>query len=193
MARLTRQESKARTRERLLDEAWRLFKEQGYAATSLEQIAEAADVTKGAIYGHFENKEDLLVSAIEAAPSPDYYAILEEGDAPLKQRLTRFGAYIATHPATSDISDAAVRLEFEAALLRNEEALRRFADNFHRRVAELSGPGGASPDTIPIEVWAIGQALIAGLLQYRFILPDVLTPEAFGRALALLDCWTPEP
>ena len=70
MTRLTRAESKARTRQRLLDEAQRLFRERGYAATSLEQIAEAAEVTKGAIYGHFSSKEDLLLSAIEAAPTP---------------------------------------------------------------------------------------------------------------------------
>jgi AcrR family transcriptional regulator len=47
MARMTRAESKERTRQRLLAEAQRLFRERGYAATSLEQIAEAAEVTKG--------------------------------------------------------------------------------------------------------------------------------------------------
>ena len=67
MARVTRAESKERTRQRLLAEAQRLFRERGYAATSLEQIAEAAEVTKGAIYGHFASKEDLMLSAIEAA------------------------------------------------------------------------------------------------------------------------------
>lgn len=79
MPRLTREESKARTRERLLAEAWRLFRERGYAATSLEQVAEAADVTKGAIYGHFDSKEDLLLGAIEAAPSPGSFALLQGG------------------------------------------------------------------------------------------------------------------
>src|SRR5580704_7802114 len=78
MARVTRETSKARTRERVLAEAQRLFRERGYAATSLEQIAEAADVTKGAIYGHFSSKEDLLLSAIEAAPTPDYGAVLND-------------------------------------------------------------------------------------------------------------------
>ena len=72
MARVTRAESKERTRQRLLAEAQRLFRERGYAATSLEQIAEAAEVTKGAIYGHFASKEDLMLTAMEAAPAPDY-------------------------------------------------------------------------------------------------------------------------
>ena len=70
MARVTRAESKERTRQRLLAEAQRLFRERGYAATSLEQIAEAAEVTKGAIYGHFASKEDLMLTAMEAAPPP---------------------------------------------------------------------------------------------------------------------------
>ena len=60
---MTRQDAKALTRGRLLAEAQRLFRERGYGATSLEQVAEAAQVTKGAIYGHFSSKEDLLLSA----------------------------------------------------------------------------------------------------------------------------------
>ena len=68
VARVTRAESKERTRQRLLAEAQRLFRERGYAATSLEQIADAAEVTKGAIYGHFASKEDLMLTAMEAAP-----------------------------------------------------------------------------------------------------------------------------
>src|ERR1700728_5385131 len=91
MARVTRETSKARTRERVLAEAERLFRERGYAATSLEQIAEAADVTKGAIYGHFSSKEDLLLSAIEAAPTRDYGAVLNDQARPLRERLGGVG------------------------------------------------------------------------------------------------------
>src|SRR3984957_2013533 len=94
MARVTRAESKERTRQRLLAEAQRLFRERGYAATSLEQIAEAAEVTKGAIYGHFASKEDLMVSALEAAPAPDYSA-LNDGSRPLRERLAEFGRAVA--------------------------------------------------------------------------------------------------
>jgi AcrR family transcriptional regulator len=194
MPRLTREESKARTRERLLAEAWRLFRERGYAATSLEQIADAAEVTKGAIYGHFQSKEDLLLGAIEVVPSPAYFAVLQDSTRTLKERLILFGRAVAEEPATADAADAAVRLEFMAALLRNPEALRRFGENFTQRAAELvsEDEGETAPASgIPLEVLAIGQALVAGLLQYRFILPDILTPEAFGRALGLLDAWRP--
>ena len=47
------------TRERILAEALRLFGERGYARVSVEEIAEAAGVTKGAVYHWFTDKDDL--------------------------------------------------------------------------------------------------------------------------------------
>ncbi len=54
----------ARTRRRILDLAARLFIERGYGAVSLRDIAEAAEITKGAIYGHFRSKGQLLVEVV---------------------------------------------------------------------------------------------------------------------------------
>jgi len=51
--------------ENLLDAAFRTFAERGYRATRLEEVAEAAGVTKGAIYYYFDGKEDLLRKAVE--------------------------------------------------------------------------------------------------------------------------------
>src|SRR5215475_14453063 len=118
MARLTRAESKERTRQRLLAEAQRLFRERGYAATSLEQIAEAAEVTKGAIYGHFASKEDLLLSALEAGrgTTPDYVAMLNDRSRPLRDRLAEFGRAVASQDP-GDVAELAMFLEFFAALL----------------------------------------------------------------------------
>jgi AcrR family transcriptional regulator len=48
------------TRKALIDSALKLFGERGYAVTSVQEITEAAGVTKGAFYHHFESKEDLL-------------------------------------------------------------------------------------------------------------------------------------
>jgi len=55
-----RQEYADATRAALLAAGLRLFTTQGYASTSLEQIAAAARVTKGAIYHHFAGKATLL-------------------------------------------------------------------------------------------------------------------------------------
>lgn len=49
-----------RTRQKLIDAALKLFGAQGYAVTSVNEITEAAGVTKGAFYHHFESKESLL-------------------------------------------------------------------------------------------------------------------------------------
>ncbi|MGI9602508.1 MAG: TetR/AcrR family transcriptional regulator [Acidimicrobiales bacterium] len=52
------------TRRRLLEVAHRLFIDKGYEAVSLNDIAERAELTKGAIYGHFRSKGQLLVEVI---------------------------------------------------------------------------------------------------------------------------------
>ena len=54
------------TRARLLEVAAEVFVERGYAAVSLRDIAVAAGLTKGAIYGHFRSKGQLLVEVIRA-------------------------------------------------------------------------------------------------------------------------------
>ena len=55
------------TRERIVDEAMRLFSEHGYAATSITKIEAAAGLTPGAggIYHHFASKEALLAAGVE--------------------------------------------------------------------------------------------------------------------------------
>lgn len=58
----------------LLDAAFRVFGERGYRATRLDEVAEAAGVTKGAIYYHFDGKADLLRRAVQDR----HKAIVEE-------------------------------------------------------------------------------------------------------------------
>ena len=182
------------TRQRLLDEAERLFRERGYAATSLEQIAEAADVTKGAIYGHFSSKEDLLLSAIEATPTPDYGAVLNDRSRPLRERLAEFGRAMAVDEVTTDKARLAVDLEFVAALLRSPDALERYAANLQRVLEELAAEDEEQPlpGTTPVQAWAIGHALLVGLQIYQSIAPDILTPAVFERACELLAGLYPE-
>src|SRR5690606_5900758 len=64
MARKTREEA-LETRQRILDTAARMFGQQGIGATSLQDIAAAADVSRGAIYWHFKNKSDLLSTLLD--------------------------------------------------------------------------------------------------------------------------------
>lgn len=55
------------TKEKLLEQAVRLFAERGYAGVSLEDIAQAAGFTKGAVYSHFGSKEQTFLAALRAA------------------------------------------------------------------------------------------------------------------------------
>jgi AcrR family transcriptional regulator len=196
---MTRATSKARTRQRLLDEAERLFRERGYSATSLEQIAEAADVTKGAIYGHFSSKEDLLLSAIEAAPAADFGAALYDVSRPLRERLAEFGRTMAADESGTvmlgqDQAGLAVSLEFVAAVLRSPDALRRYSAELSRRLEELAAGDEEQPEpgTTAVQAWAIGHALLIGLQIYRFIAPEIVTPAVFERACELLAGLYPE-
>lgn len=69
VARKTKEEAQE-TRERLLDAAARTFCEKGVANTSLDDIARAAGVTRGAFYWHFRNKTDLMAALWERKKMP---------------------------------------------------------------------------------------------------------------------------
>jgi AcrR family transcriptional regulator len=60
-----RQQYSASTKRALLEEAERLFAEQGYAGTSLDTIVAGAQVTKGALYHHFSGKQALYEAVFE--------------------------------------------------------------------------------------------------------------------------------
>ena len=55
----------ADTKRALVSAARRLFSRHGYAATSLDEVCERARVTKGALYHHFRNKENLFSAVLE--------------------------------------------------------------------------------------------------------------------------------
>ena len=64
-----RQQYSASTKRALIDVAGRLFTEQGYAATSLDQIVAGARVTKGALYHHFSGKQAVYEAVFEKVES----------------------------------------------------------------------------------------------------------------------------
>jgi AcrR family transcriptional regulator len=64
----------ASTRAALVDLAADLFAERGYVQTSIRDVARAAKVTTGAIYGHFRNKADLLAEAINVRTTTELEA-----------------------------------------------------------------------------------------------------------------------
>ncbi|WP_052691921.1 TetR family transcriptional regulator [Teredinibacter purpureus] len=75
MARKTKEDTE-KTRHALLDAATRIFSEQGVANTTLHHIACAADMTRGAVYWHFKNKDDVIKSLWERSTSGPYSAFI---------------------------------------------------------------------------------------------------------------------
>ena len=76
--------------QEILDAALTVFAERGYRNTRLEDVGEAAGVTKGAIYHYFANKEDLLLRAIEQRSEEAFGRIEEivrDKTAPVSTRL----------------------------------------------------------------------------------------------------------
>ena len=69
MARRTKEEA-LQTRQALLDAAEVVFEARGVGASSLQEVAEAAGVTRGAVYWHFRDKADLFNALMERATLP---------------------------------------------------------------------------------------------------------------------------
>jgi AcrR family transcriptional regulator len=66
-ARDRRARQAAATRARIIDEAGRLFAERGYAATTIDAIAAAADVAVETVYARFKNKRNLLAAYLDVS------------------------------------------------------------------------------------------------------------------------------
>ena len=60
----TRRQPRERTRADLLETARRVFEERGFHAASLDEIAEAAGYSKGAIYSNFHGKDELFLAVL---------------------------------------------------------------------------------------------------------------------------------
>jgi AcrR family transcriptional regulator len=66
----TRRRRKAERPQEIVEAAFAEFSRNGYATTTLDQIAERAGVTKGTIYVYFENKEHLFISMVREFTKP---------------------------------------------------------------------------------------------------------------------------
>jgi TetR/AcrR family acrAB operon transcriptional repressor len=86
MVRRTKEEA-LETRDRILDAAERVFIKKGVARTSLADVADAASVTRGAIYWHFKNKADLFDAMMQRVSLPMEEMVARAGDENIEDPL----------------------------------------------------------------------------------------------------------
>jgi TetR/AcrR family transcriptional regulator, acrAB operon repressor len=103
MVRRTKEEA-LETRDRLLDTAERVFLAKGVSHTSLDDIAEAAGLTRGAIYWHFKNKADLFDAMMQRVSLPMEDMLERTGDTKIENPLAsvRRCALLVLERLTSD-------------------------------------------------------------------------------------------
>jgi len=84
-----RDQKKKETRQAIMEAAIRLFGEQGYEGTSIEDLASAANIGKGTIYGYFATKQEIFQAFCDEEIEASFKAVRESVDpeAPLLQQL----------------------------------------------------------------------------------------------------------
>ncbi|MGQ7275752.1 TetR/AcrR family transcriptional regulator [Marinobacter sp. V034] len=86
------EDHKARTHEKIVDEAARRFRRDGVGATGLQPLMKALGLTHGGFYAHFKSKGELVESALRRAADQlkDASARAFESDRPLKAFITGY-------------------------------------------------------------------------------------------------------
>jgi AcrR family transcriptional regulator len=159
-----RERKKRKTRWAIQEHALRLFAEQGYDATTVEQIAAAAEISPSTFFRYFPTKEDVV---IQDEYDPLLATMLEKAPAD----LSPVGALRHTiNVAFSEIDQAALdKVEERMRLILAVPALRaRTLENLTETVATLAEPlarrVGRDPDDYAVRSLAgalIGQVLVA--------------------------------
>jgi AcrR family transcriptional regulator len=136
-----RDEQRARTREDLLDAAARVFAAQGYHAASVDQVAEAAGYTKGAVYSNFSSKEELFLELLERHLDQAINVIEQLVFA--VEPAQRAGVFAEQHDRITVLDREWFLLEAEFLLYaaRNEQVRERVASRqrrTHERITALA-------------------------------------------------------
>ncbi|MEU1732687.1 helix-turn-helix domain-containing protein [Streptosporangium sp. NPDC020145] len=196
--RLSREQSREETRRKLLASASELFAERGVNGTSIEQIAERAGYTRGAFYGNFDGKHELVVALLTRRTERAREELAEMcGRATSSEHLTSLlHAWHRDH-AEHQESWLALRLELLLYALRNPEIRPLLAQReLFARDAITEGVRrelvrrDAGPPADPKLLSMIVHALEDGLLVQRLLTPDDVDDRTATDAVTLLlDSW----
>jgi AcrR family transcriptional regulator len=184
-----RERKKAKTRAAIRDHAMRLFEEQGYASTTVDQIAEAAEVSPSTFFRYFPAKEDvilvddydpLLVAAVREQP-PEVPPI----------EAVRRGLREVFSQLTPDVWESERRRQklcAEVPELRNR-AMNQMAEALDVIADVIAQRSGLPADDLRVRAMggAIAGVVLAILPPGRMIGQAPLGPGDFDRLLEGLD------
>ncbi len=190
--RLTREESQAQTRERLLDAALELFIKAGLDATSLEEVAEAAGYSRGAFYSNFASKDELICEVVKRETLRAYQelnAIFERELSPM-ERLAVIRSYYLH--LGGDINYCMFWTAVRLYAMQNPSVRPKIAELLNAYYAdvakhvrtffeELGKEPPAPPEVLAFSLLA--QAL--GLALSRMVDPGLISEEQFQQALTI--------
>jgi TetR/AcrR family acrAB operon transcriptional repressor len=186
--RVPKGDKRERTRAKLIEVAAQVIGEKGYERLTLEEVARRAGMTRGAIYGNFKNREELILAVVSTRWQP--IAPAWRPGASLKEQLRLLGeAVVASVPARR--AQAMGAFSFQQYALTHEELRRQLVEVNAEiyRWAEHSllqvVPEGALP--MPADQFVkVLHALTDGLLYLRFLTPELITDEVISAAFEAL-------
>ena len=186
-----RERKKARTRAAIREHALRLFREQGYDATTVEQIAEAAEVSPSTFFRYFPTKEDVVLQDDLDLVWMDAFRAQPRDLGPIAAMRAAVRAAFADL-AADDLEQLREAMDLAVAVpavrARMLEEMARTSQRIAEAVAERSGKAASD-----FAVQAVAGAVIGIAMAAWFDDPGNL--EAFGdkfeRGLALLEAGLP--
>ncbi len=199
--RLTRAQARQRNHDALVDAAVAEMAHKGYAAARLEDIAERAELTTGAIYSIFGSKQNLMVAAARrfANDFDAELAPLQEAELTLAEALR--GIAVAYHRAAVDPL-ARQRLAFDLELLtlvlRDPAAGRNLVEAVPQQTEELIArlltgrkitERARAPRTTAEQARELAPAvasLLGGLVQRATVEPGSVSEDYCARAATAL-------
>ena len=129
------------TKTALIEAATEVFARRGFAGASMEEIAETAGFTRGAIYFNFGSKEDLLLAVVDRYNSKvlgAFESVLDEGKTlPPEQRAAAAGQ-LWRQLISHDPTLLTLSLEFRLYALRNEAFRARLAEQQREQVDRIT-------------------------------------------------------
>ena len=187
-----RPETRRERQHELIEAAWRCAARRGFRDLTVDDVCAEAGVSKGAFYGYFEQKQDLLLALLEddaAALDCELERITGSSSSGV-ERVRRFAQAMLARG--DDAARVQVRADLWADLLTEEPVRERLAEVTRRRrelVRSWIEEGVACGELVEIPANALASILLAladGLMLHGALDPDAFRWRNIRRAIDVL-------